>query len=518
MNKYILKAVILATCLSCCQYLFGQKNDYIWLLGSGSNLRTNGDTIDGNVEMNFNYNPVQKSFDSISMNFAATDVSFSDSAGNLLFYTNGIYVANALDETMENGDSLNFGWYAYQFNTPLIGERLPGGILALPNPNPVNSEQFFLVHSYDDTLPGNGGNYYDNAITKLLCTLIDMQSNGRHGQVIYKNQSIMNGSFSIALTAAKNGNGRDWWLPVQKRASNCFYIVLFDTMGFHLIDSTCDGPSTVMQAHLDRSCFSPDGSKFIYLDVELGLYIYDFDRCSGTLNNLRYLPINPLQLDSNQTTDIGLAVSPNSRFLYVNTAYQLYQFDLSNDSIFASIDTVATYNGSYANLNLFSTTQLAPDGKIYMVSDNSISAYSVINNPDEPGAACNFTQRSVILPAAQYGIPNYPNYRLGSLPQSKCDTLSGLNDIQRAAKEQIIKVYPNPAADYAIIDYGFTDWSKAQPNLEICNTLGQTVYTQTLPMYSGLQKIDVSNWASGMYVVYVKRSGAVIASNKFVKQ
>ena len=37
-------------------------------------------------------------------------------------------------------------------------------------------------------------------------------------------------------------------------------------------------------------------------------------------------------------------------------------------------------------------------------------------------------------------------------------------------------------------------------------------------MYSGFQKIDVTNFSAGIYLVYIKRDGAVIATQKLVKQ
>jgi hypothetical protein len=88
----------------------------------------------------------------------------------------------------------------------------------------------------------------------------------------------------------------------------------------------------------------------------------------------------------------------------------------------------------------------------------------------------------------------------------------------RTLKEQILKVFPNPASDYTIIDYGFTDWNKGQVSLEICNALGQIVYTQQLPVYSGFQKIDISLFASGVYTAFIKRNGAVVATANFVRE
>ena len=68
------------------------------------------------------------------------------------------------------------------------------------------------------------------------------------------------------------------------------------------------------------------------------------------------------------------------------------------------------------------------------------------------------------------------------------------------------------------MDYGFTDWNKGAVSLEITNALGQVVYTQALPMYSGFQRLDVSRFASGMYDIAIKRNAALVAAAKLVKE
>lgn len=64
----------------------------------------------GITTMDFNQSPVKVDYDSLGMNFSRTNVSYSDDDGNLLFYSNGIYVANALDEAVQNSTGLNYGY------------------------------------------------------------------------------------------------------------------------------------------------------------------------------------------------------------------------------------------------------------------------------------------------------------------------------------------------------------------------------------------------------------------------
>ncbi|HWB63607.1 MAG TPA: T9SS type A sorting domain-containing protein, partial [Chitinophagales bacterium] len=150
----------------------------------------------------------------------------------------------------------------------------------------------------------------------------------------------------------------------------------------------------------------------------------------------------------------------------------------------------------------------------------------VINNPDNRGDSCNFVNYGFKLPRYNsFGLPSYPgNYRLGRLRGSECDTIYTDTDtthvelVTISAREKILKIFPNPAKNYVIIDYGFTDWSRGGVSMEIMNELGQMVHSQQLPMYSGFQKMDVSNYASGMYTVYIKRNTQIVATSKFIKQ
>lgn len=70
-----------------------QKHDYIWLSGYDSHVGfdTSWGFYFGKSVLDFHYTPLQVSYDSLEMNFDATNASFCDSGGNMLFYTNGIF-------------------------------------------------------------------------------------------------------------------------------------------------------------------------------------------------------------------------------------------------------------------------------------------------------------------------------------------------------------------------------------------------------------------------------------------
>jgi len=155
------------------------------------------------------------------------------------------------------------------------------------------------------------------------------------------------------------------------------------------------------------------------------------------------------------------------------------------------VGSFAGFQGPFSQL--YDMAQLGPDGKIYVGADNSNFYYSVIDNPDGQRASCNFLDHSLEVPTFVIGLPNHCNWRLGPLYGSGCDTLTSVNTA--IAQEQILKIFPNPVNDIATIDYGFKDWNKGGVSMEINNQLGQVVYSQTLPMYSDFQKINVNRFA-----------------------
>ncbi|MFN0036010.1 MAG: hypothetical protein ACKVUS_13185 [Saprospiraceae bacterium] len=393
-----------------------QKHDYNWLFGYYNNVHP----LLGGANINFNTMPP-----SIYVETKKIDLSFycgvcSDSSGHLAFYTNGISIRDTTHNRMLNGDTLNPGpiWLDWQ------NDSYPNGpfCFALPAPGQHNQYCFFhMATVVTDSFAGTSPFYY---------TIVDMEGNNGLGQVTQKNQLLLPGSDTdnrdyIDPVAVKHGNGRDWWVITGEVQSPLMHIFLLDPDGVHGPFTTVmpyQFPGTDYQSVND---ISPDGNTYIRAAGTLGLYIFDFDRCSGTLGNLRAMPF------ANQDF-FGFATvfAPDSKHLYLSSRQAVTVIDLSATDIIASLDTLAYFDGKASPQQPFVTgfwnPNLGPDGKIYYATTNSTLSMHLIHNPDLPGHAADVEQHGLSLPKYNSGtMCLFPNYRLGEWEGSPCDTLNG---------------------------------------------------------------------------------------------
>jgi hypothetical protein len=395
--------------------LIAQKYDNIWLLGyNGQNPHPDL----GGMVVNFDSDPPNIIKELREMNFDMTNASICDENGNLLMYANNIYIANANDEPIDNGEGLNPADYTNDFANN--GYRLPQGAIFLPQPD--HDSIFFLFH---EPLEYSTPDLSIHA-PKLYYSKINTNENNGLGVVIEKNQTLVEDTLALGkLTATKHANGRDWWIIVAEYDKYRFYTFLLNQNG--IIDYGLQNPqpdTSYGRGAIGQAVFSPNGSKYIRHQLRgfpAGhfLDIYDFDRCDGTLSNYVHIPLA-------DTAGIGgVAVSPNSRFLYVTSDEVVYQFDLTVADIENTKEVVAEFDGFESPFpTQFYLAQLAPNGKIYISAPSSNNVLHVINLPNHQGTDCQFMQHGVDLPTLNNnGIPNFPNYRLGALDGSPCDTL-----------------------------------------------------------------------------------------------
>ena len=267
--------------------IYCQGLNNLWLSGYGGLMPLypgGGFTIDF-----YSGNP---SFSTLirEMELRSTHTNISDSFGNLLFYTNGAFIANTLDDTMQNGFGLNPSQYTTSQNA---GLHIRQANVIVPKPG--NNNLYYLFHSTIDT----------PTITKYLyLSTIDMSLNGNLGAVVYKNQVIISDEINIGkMNAVKHGNGRDWWIVLHKLNSSIFYRLLITPTGI-------SGPFSqnigiYRGGDLGQAKFSSDGTKYAYYWFQDGIEIFDFDRCSGLLSN-------PVHFNLGTVSGEGVEFSPNS--------------------------------------------------------------------------------------------------------------------------------------------------------------------------------------------------------------
>lgn len=395
------------------QILLAQMHDNTWFFGNKNDTILDNDRgiqilTFPNGKLKIEQNTQLQRF-----NFRETNTSFSDSSGNVLSYSNAVHMGNPIWEIMKNGDSITDALEAG-------GALWCQWMICLPWPGHEKAHIYFYE---------NEGWFSTTSFhaKKLLFLEIDMNVNGGFGQVVIRDSLILEDTLVPGkINAIKHANGRDWWVLVNEENSNRYYRLLLNSEGVHIVGNQTIG--TTVYDGVGQSIFSPKGEHYaIYNTVSSsqGAYIdlYDFDRCEGLFYNHR-------QYHFLTNGWGGASFSPNSRYLYINYFTKAFQYDLEAAEVWASQVQVAEYDGYLDPFNTtFYNMQLAPDGKIYSSSTGSVSSLHVIHSPDEPGLACQYQQHGIELPTRNtFSMPTFPNYRLGPLNGSPCDTL-GLDNL-----------------------------------------------------------------------------------------
>lgn len=478
--------VLLLFFLNLTYQLSAQGRRNVWRLGYATLIEFNFNS--GNIIVDSLFIPNH-------MWMQAEDASICDNNGNLLFYTNGVYIANALHAPMLNGNDLNPGPYATNWSN--VGLAIPQGAIILPDPTDTN--QYYLIHSA----------IHQNLVTDtLMMTKIDMRLDNGLGAVTIKNQPLyIRTMVSGQMTAVKHGNGRDWWLIAHEFNTDVYLKFLITNNGIN---------APILQhiglpfSYPGQACFSPNGEKYASYDNANGLHLMDFDRCTGKFSNFQHFTM------PDQNIAWGCCFSPNSQVLYVSSRIYLYQFNLNAANIGASRDTIATWDGFTDPYQTnFSLQQLAPNGKIYIGSSGSTKHFHVINAPDSLGVACNVQQHAIVLPGRNINsIPNYPFYELGSSGDKFCDSLH-TNINATTLLENKIEIFPNPVSKVLYIT---KTKNESINSLVVYNTLGQNQMTNYFSIKnSEYLEVNVSILQSGIYFLEIKSDTQKIVK-RFVKE
>jgi hypothetical protein len=423
-----------------------------------------------------------------------TNAAICDGSGNFLYYTNGIYVAGSNGDSLLNGNGLN----PCSYTSAHAENGLPLQQAALFLPMPDNNRYFYLFHFSGDTTGGRPGTLY--------YSIIDKEGNNGLGEVIRKNvvfyKSLFRGG---GMTACKHANGRDWWIVMAEFNSNTFYKFLLTPYG--ISDTLIQSIGPVYDGPFDDaySCFSPDGSKYV-TGCFVGLItVLDFDRCSGNFSNL--VTINNLD-DQTNSGEGPMAFSPSGRFLYVSDRVDLTQYDLWASNIQDSIEVYKADSTDNAQIDFIS---LAINGKIYGSTwAGGFYFLHVVNCPDALGNACGFVWGGQpTLSIDSWNLPNMPNYMLGALTGSGCDTITDVK--KQTSDARPMRVQPNPADKYVYVEMEM----QGNYQFELLNETGQVVATKETKQ---VDIFDTENLSGGVYFIKTidKRTGKEISTKKIV--
>ena len=387
--------------------VFSQKEANFWYFGENAALDFNsGDPI-----------PVANS----ELNTLEGCSSFSNSKGELLFYV-GAPNPNARNLTIwnRNNNSMPFS------DTSSGGQTLKGdssssqSALTIPAPKKDDVYYLFTVGATTSLGGENGFWYYT----------VDMTKDDGLGDITdgptELHTSALKNQWSEKVTAVRADACNTYWV-ISFATNNTFFAYKVDENGVDINNPVISSISGLF-ANDPRGYLkvSPDGTKLVLANMRDGAFLFNFDDVTGKVTNFND-EANPQSLNTNSENAYGVEFSTSSRRLYLSTGNfnpsneNLFQYDITQPTltdINTSRYTVHTY------FNTRGALQLGPDSKIYWTSDKS-TKISVVNNPEELGAACNYSHKSVDLggAVAAQGLPPFLSSLL--LPIEITDTTTG---------------------------------------------------------------------------------------------
>lgn len=471
-----------------------QQNDNVWLIGYQYGMGSPIPALD------FTYGFPDTTALYAPFDMMAANSSICDSAGNLLLYTNGIQLANKYHQLLDNSADFNLDSIVSQFG---LTNYFPYTQSVIIIPFPGHSGEYYIFHV-------SGRNFQNlNQIqpVRLAYSIVNMNLNGGQGRMISKNQTVINDTILYStLQAVKHANGRDWWIVVHEYNSNKFYAALLTPNGIQNIVSSGGGPE-IPSGFMGQSCFSPDGGRYAIANRDSNqLFIYTFDRCIGTF---MYDTIIRHNYSTQGVNFMGCSFSAYNRYLYASDLHSLYQYDLYSTDIVASEKLIASFDGiGDPGVTYIVYHCMGPDNKIYINTGNAAQHLHVINAPDQPDTNCNFVQRQQKIINFQSSLPTFPNYRLGSLISSACDSLTnGL--VTEEDNKGVLRVWPNPSN--GIFNFVFTKSIDQILQIEIRNVYGQIVFLDNNSI------VNLESRASGLYFYTVTLRNGNVYKGRLIK-
>jgi gliding motility-associated-like protein len=369
------------------------------------------------VMLNFGQNPNDPvAFGPINGLFGGGSATMSDKNGQLLFYSDGNFVFNRLQQRMPA-------------LSPFVGGLLIGpgqtrttsqGALAVPF---VGNDSLYYLF-YIRVTSGNLNS------SQLFYAVIDMRADGGLGDVVQRDIPLLGGQdVCLKLNATLHCNKKDIWVVGHVRYSDKYYALQITAAGINPVPvySTANFiPADPLQPNDVPGLYEPeDGQGSLKISAmgdklaaahlaEDYVELCDFNNQTGAVGNPKKLYVNPPYDVSNiyytnGKGAYGVEFSPSSQKLYVTSNYQvdwqaqggsiwltghLHQFDVTAGTQ-AAVQASRLFIDSGANFQLWAI-QLANNGKIYI--NTGLGYISRIANPEGTGVGCGHNRYQLIVP------------------------------------------------------------------------------------------------------------------------
>jgi len=367
--------------------VFGQLQNNNWVFGYGAGVDFSGPI------------PIGSSNAAINSNESTASVS-NPSTGQLLFYTDGRKVWNVNNQVMPNGSNLLGGF----FNSCTQG--------ALIVPFPDNDQRYYLFTL--EELEGQSVNpFTDNG---LRYSIVDMTLNGGLGdvQVASVNTPLAN-DLTEKLIVIRSDEIQGFWVIAHKKNANEFLAWKIDLCGVtaqpvvSTVGSFFSGaPFGATEAWSGAMDASPDGNRIgMPVDWSDRLEFFDFNKTTGVVSNP--LTVNVVD-DSNPPflRKYGACFSPDGSKFYYTNMNSVYQLDLSTytSAAIASSITLIYSPLLEPNINYCFQIEEAPNNRLYVAIGNT-ARLDEISNPNLLGLGCGYVVNAVSFSPAtcQLGLP-----------------------------------------------------------------------------------------------------------------
>jgi hypothetical protein len=322
---------------------------------------------------NLNLKPPSKLLDS-KMYALEGSATISDTAGNLLLYTDGITVWNRFHDTIAVG---------------LLGHESSTQSATICK-HPDNDSLYYIF-----TTPfvlDFGGLHY---------TLVNIYSNGGKGKVIKKN-ILLYSSSAEKLTSVYHQNNRDLWVIGHTYIDNIFMSYLIKENG--LINCPVLSPAgTILNYNIN---FRPNcegylkashNSRFIantLLDSKK-VEIFTFSNNNGKINFYKSIKLN--------FQPYGLEFSENDSNLIITG----FTSDTNYICIYGISNNTIRLIKKFKMGNVIQSVQLSGNGLIYLTYHDS-TYLTAIDNPNYYSiSGINPVKKDSTFNRINYGLPNY---------------------------------------------------------------------------------------------------------------